>query len=297
MSRRATASRVPSSLFTTPVLLIWPRPAKAGVATVSAITGLRPDAALSDPVATLHRMVAPQLDEAPSAVLAGPRTRSQQARAAARPGRRVADGGGWARGGRAPDPQPGVRPAADRAAEPQRHARHRRHLRGHRPDGAGVAVGGQDAALPRGRGTRAHDRPAGAHHGHLGRAVGARAAAVLPRRLQLPRPERRARARHRSLRVRPGGRPGRRRSAGPLDPHDLARHPRPLRPALPRRRPRHHRAHRQRRGARHLRLPRARAGRPRPHHLDAARGWPGAAGSTSGSRCGSASATRSCCST
>ena len=47
--------------------------------------------------------------------------------------------------------------------------------------------------------------PAGAHHGHLGGAARAGAAAVLPRRLQLPRPERRARPRHRPLRVRPGG--------------------------------------------------------------------------------------------
>ena len=83
----------------------------------------------------------------------------------------------------------------------------------------------------------------------VGAAARAGAADVLPRRLQLPRAERDRW---------PAG--STRTSLGPAEalgvddpltrthPHDLARHPRPVRPAVPDAGPRHHRADRQRRG-------------------------------------------------
>src|SRR5688500_10817131 len=79
-----------------------------------------------------------------------------------------------------------------------------------------------------------------AHRRDVGRAAGPRPAALLPRRLQLPRPERHPRPRARPVRARTGRGARRRRPAHPQHPQHLARHPRALRPALPDHGPRDH---------------------------------------------------------
>ena len=205
-----------------------------------------------------------------AAAVAASDPRSQPRRAAPRRRRHAADGHRRVRLGRAARPEPAVRAADPRPARAQRHPRDRHHLHRAAPAGAVLAVDRQDAAHPRRRRPGAERHPALEDRDPVGHAAGAGPAAVLPRRVQLPRAERDARARARPVHAAAGHSAGHRRSAHPQHPHDLARHRCALRPAVPRAGPGHHRHLRQRPRAGDLLLPRARAGRPGDDHLGAA---------------------------